>query len=59
MDTTSCVHYGFHSKDDRHYLFDSVFANKVRDHLPLDNKWKETPGLNFKDLLIPHGLFTI
>lgn len=52
----SCVHYSFQHENDQYILFDCEFAQKVWDQLPLGNKWRTIPTLNFKDLA--HFAFT-
>lgn len=47
----ACVHYGYQIEDDKHALFDCIFAKKVWSHLPLGEKWFPISTLNFLDLI--------
>lgn len=45
------VHYGYHVKNDRHALFDCVFAKKVWNYLHFGDKWHRITTLIFLDLV--------
>lgn len=45
-----CVHYGYHSQDDRHILFDCPFVKQVCENLRLCEKLSKIAALTFQDL---------
>lgn len=50
-ESLACVHCGYQVKDDRHALFDCVFAKKVWNYLPMGDKWHHIYALSFLDLV--------